>query len=115
MDKAKMENVKTNGVGTINFELQAPGHRGFQEFTVYLHQSNVNKIMVQSDKRIGYYFKDTGDFQLSKSRASGSYGPHLAIDKLTWARLPEIERQAFNAALAWATLKDAGQVLRVLR
>jgi len=81
--KGSILNIRTNNVCTICFELKAPGHRGFQEFTSYPAERGVNKVMVQSDKRIGYYFKDTGDFQLSKSRAGGSYAPHLAIDNLT--------------------------------
>jgi len=66
----EIQNITNNILGTVSFELKAKGHRGFQSFTVYPIGKNekVEKVAIQSDKRFGYYFFETGKILLSKSQ-----------------------------------------------
>ncbi len=82
-------NIRKNCMGTLSIEAKFNGMRKSQEFIVYpMHQGNdADKIMIQSDSRIGYIFLNTGIVRMSPPRAGGSYAPHLIfakdIDKLS--------------------------------
>lgn len=107
MAKLEIKNIKKGFLGTLDFDLQATGQRGFQNFVFYPQDVRSNKFTVQSDKRIGYYYADTGEFHLSKSRSNGSYNLHLILDKLTCEKLSESQRNELNAALQ-ATATNTG-------
>lgn len=107
-----IQNIKKGLLGTIGFDLQASGHRGFQNFCFYPQDLRSNKFTVQSDKRIGHYYADTGEFHLSKSRANGSYNLHLILDKLTVVKLPESERMALNAVLQASASNTGNSIIQ---
>jgi len=75
----EIKNIKKGFLGTINFELKAKGHRGFQNFIFYPIGKGVEnaELTIQSNKRFGKYIPKEGKIILSKSR-SGSYGSSSA-------------------------------------
>lgn len=96
---AEIQNIKKSILGTIEFDLKAKGHRGFQNFICYPMQTQSSKVLIQSNKRIGYYHHETGLLQLSKSRSNGSYQPHLVFDKLVEETLSDEDRLQLNVRL----------------
>ena len=79
----KLSNIKTNRMGTLSFDAKFKGMRKEQNFIVYpIHKgNNVDKIMIQSETRIGYLYLNTGDVIMSHPRSGGSYSPHLMFAK----------------------------------
>ena len=71
----EIKNIKKGFLGTINFDLKAKGHRGFQNFVFYPISKGADntELTIQSNKRFGKYMPKEGKIILSKSR-SGSYG-----------------------------------------
>lgn len=82
-------NIRKNCIGTLSIEAKFNGMRKSQEFIVYpMHEgNNAEKIMIQSDSRIGHIFLNSGIVRMSPPRSGGSYAPHLIfakdIDKLS--------------------------------
>lgn len=76
-----LANIRKNRMGTVSFDATFPGQRKAQDFIVYpLHAGNpTDRILVQSDKRIGHIDLATGAVALSPSRAGGSYATHLHL------------------------------------
>lgn len=108
MAKLEIKNIKKCFLGTLEFDLQATGQRGFQNFVFYPADKLCNNLFtIQSDKRIGQYNSETGEIKLSKSRPNGSYNIHLHLDKLTSEKLSESQRIELNAALQ-ATATNTG-------
>lgn len=55
-----------------------------QDFTCYnIDKADSNKIVIQSDTRIGYILLDSGQVYLTSPRSGGSYFIHLKDVKLT--------------------------------
>ncbi len=96
---ADLKGLRGNSVNSISFDLKAKGHRGYQDFIVYPINRESKSILVQSSKRIGNYYPQSGKFLLSKSRQGGSYSPHLIIDPLTEVVLSEEQRKEFNEVI----------------
>lgn len=96
---ADLKGLRGNSVNSISFDLKAKGHRGYQDFIVYPINADAKSIKVQSDKRIGNYYPQSGKFELSKSRQGGSYFIHLALDSLVEVVLSEEQRKEFNNVL----------------
>lgn len=103
MSNNQIQNIKRSIMGTIEFDLAAKGHRGFQNFLCYPATGEAESIQIQSDKRIGRYYPETGFIQLSKSHSGGAYFHHFQVDRmmnrLTDLILSETDRKALNAAI----------------
>lgn len=97
-----------NSVGTVSFDLKAPGHRGYQDFIVYPINEQTKIIHIQSDKRWGEYNPKTGQITLSKSRARQGNSYCFEVDKyngdLKVIQLTEKD----NDHLSYAIRKTAG-------
>lgn len=78
-----LSNIKSNCVGTTNFDAKFPGMRKAQEFVVYPIGAghDGSKILVQSDTRIGYIYMSDGLVKLAGPFPGGAYNHHLAIRK----------------------------------
>lgn len=78
-----VSNIRNNIMGTVSFEGSFDGMRKSQEFIVYpMHKGGENnRILIQSDTRIGHINLDTGDVTLSPPRSGGSYSCHLILSK----------------------------------
>ncbi len=100
-------------MGTVEFELSAKGHRGFQDFIFYPADAQSTSFTVQSDKRIGRYDAGAGKFRLSKSRAGGSYNPHLMFDDLTDVVLTETDRELLNKALYGTNGNTGNSIVKI--
>jgi hypothetical protein len=109
----EIKDIKTSIMGTIEFNLKCSGHRGFQEFLFYPAETRSNKIKIQSDNRIGFYYPDNGEIVLSKSRSSGSYAHHLILDKLTHDFLSEADRLKLNQALRGTSENTGNYAVRI--
>lgn len=74
-------NIKRSIMGTAQFDGLFLTQRKPQNFLCYpMHSGNrTDRVMIQSDKRIGYVNLDTGEVTLSPSRTGGSCQPHLAL------------------------------------
>lgn len=107
-----IKNIKKGFLGTIEFDLKADGHRGFQNFSFYPQDKLSKLFTVQSDKRIGLYNAETGEFRLSKSRSGGSYNMHLHLDKLISVKLSEDERKQLNAELLKTASNTGNSVIQ---
>lgn len=100
----KIENLKTNCMGTLSFDGKFNGMRKTQDFIVYpMHKENRNdRIMIQSDTRIGYIYFDSGDVILTPPRSGGSYSVHLIyakkIDQLTREELARLKFRLVQTA-----------------
>jgi hypothetical protein len=72
--------IRKNIMGTVSFDGKFPGMRKAQDFIVYpMHAGNeAHRAKIQSDTRIGWIDLRTGVVILSKPRAGGAYGVHLA-------------------------------------
>jgi hypothetical protein len=72
-------NLHRNRMGTVSFDGQFTGMRKPQDFIVYpLHAGDqVDRIVVQSNKRIGYICLASGKVDLTPSRQGGAYFHHL--------------------------------------
>ena len=109
----EIKNIKKSIMGTIQFDLKAKGHRGFQDFVCYPMQEASEKVKVQSGKRIGYYYHETGRFQLSKSRSGGSFNPHLIFDTLVEVELSENDKIELNTRLRLTDESKGHPVVRI--
>jgi len=84
-----INNIRKNIMGTLSFDGKFNGMRKAQDFIVYpMHSGNdTDKIMIQSNSRIGYIYLETGVVRMSPSVSGGAYAPHLMfakdIDKLS--------------------------------
>jgi len=110
---AEIKNIKTSIMGTIQFDLKAKGHRGFQNFICYPMQEEADDVKIQSDKRIGKYFHKTGMIVLSKSRQGGSYFHHLTFDKLVVEELEEKDRIELNTRLRLTDENEGHPVVKI--
>lgn len=72
-------NITRNCMGTCSFDAQFKSMRKAQDFIVYPIPSGetLNRILVQSDTRIGYIYLDDGRVALTPPVASGARGYHL--------------------------------------
>ena len=59
-----IENAKKNCMGTVSFDGKFNGMRKAQDFIVYPMTEQVERIMIQSDKRSGYIDANTGNVEL---------------------------------------------------
>lgn len=97
-------NIHKNRMGTISFDGKFAGQRKPQDFIVYpIHSDGrTDRIMVQSDKRIGHIYMDDGRVVMTPSIAGGAYGHHLSraecIDALTSAELFVLKSHIFATA-----------------
>ena len=78
--------LKTNSMGTLDIIAKFPGMRKEQDFIVYpiAKGQTPDRILIQSDTRIGYVYLGNGEVHLSKPHASGAYQPHLAEAALVY-------------------------------
>lgn len=82
--QAKVSKVAINIMGTVSIFMKLPRDRYEHEYVVYPIGKNaeLDRVKIQSDKRIGYlYFKD-GVMELTKSNGDGAYNFHLMTQKL---------------------------------
>ena len=111
----EIANIKKSIMGTTEFDMKAPGHRGFQNFLCYPigQGQTAEKVKIQSDKRIGYYHPATGKIELGKSRSGGSYNPHLVMDQLNGLiktfDVPADVNHNLKAAIFVTTSSEAGK------
>lgn len=98
----KIENIKKNCMGTLSLTCKFNGMRKSQEFIVYPLKASdeTNKILIQSDTRIGHIFLSSGDVSLCPPVSSGAYSPHLmfakTIDKLNDDELVNLKLSIFT-------------------
>ncbi len=97
-------NLRKNRMGTVSFDGLFAPQRKPQDFVVYPVKAgdSAGRILVQSDKRIGYIDMTTGNVDLSPSRAGGSYFPELAlvqrVGKLSTEDLFSLKAHIFSTA-----------------
>lgn len=72
-------NDKPNCMGTLDITAKLGSMRKPQEFVVYpvKEHDTVERILIQSDTRIGWVYLKTGEVKLSKPHSSGAYNHHL--------------------------------------
>lgn len=98
----KILDIKKNCMGTLSLICKFNGMRKEQDFIVYpiKNSDDANKIMIQSDTRIGYIYLDSGDISLCPPISSGAYSPHLlfikTIDKINDDELVNLKLSLFN-------------------
>lgn len=107
-NEAKITNIRTSIVGTIQFDMAAKGHRGTQNFICYPMTGDDETVKIQSDKRIGKYCPESGRMLLSKSRSGGSYFHHLQTDDLTGVHLDPLENQELKMKIFTTSGKKVG-------
>lgn len=76
-------NLKRNNLGTASFDGRFAGMRKAQDFIIYPVASgqSAERLLVQSDTRIGFICMKTGEVQLAGPYPSGAYQPHLGMRK----------------------------------
>lgn len=77
-----IKSYRKNILGTISFAAKFSGMRKEQEFSVYPLSDSGAIIKVQSETRIGQINLDTGEVEMSKPRANGSYISHFYLDRV---------------------------------
>jgi hypothetical protein len=76
--------IRKNIMGTVSFEMKTASMRKFQDFIVYpKHEGDTdNRIIIQSDKRIGRFDTVKNSGTLSKSYPNGAYFVHLNFGEM---------------------------------
>lgn len=111
-----LKNLKTNCLGTTDFDAQFAGMRKPQQFTVYpVSASNDPKrLLIQSDTRIGFVHLCTGEVWMSKAHPSGAYFHHLVertrVGVLSQEDLFRLKAQVFGTAHGAAGATQNGVV-----
>lgn len=106
--------IRKNRMGTISFDGMFAPQRKTQDFVVYPVKASddAGRIMIQSDKRIGYIDMQNGNVDLSPSRAGGSYSPHLMlvqrVGKLSTEDLFNLKAHVFATAHGAAVKTENG-------
>jgi hypothetical protein len=79
-----IEKITKNCMGTLDITAKFNGMRKAQEFIVYPIKADdsPNRLLVQSDSRIGYIYLNSGVVEMSPARSGGSYAPHLMFRKV---------------------------------
>lgn len=108
MKKAELREIRENFMGTISFEMKSPSMRKFQEFIVYPVRESTDRIIIQSDKRIGF-LSPLGEVKLSKNYYSGAYFHHLSIGKLTEFVLEDEDWQKLKEAIISTSGDEVGK------
>lgn len=97
---------RKNCMGTVSFDALFKGMRKTQEFIVYPLSKDkaADKIMIQSDTRIGEINLADGSVKLSPGISSGAYGHHMMLAKeapaLTAEELLLLKSNIFSTASA---------------
>ncbi len=97
-------NLHKNRLGTISLEGKFPGQRKPQDFVVYPIKAGEDgsRVLVQSDKRIGYIYLDSGTVALCPSQSGGAYFQHLPqrtpLCKLSAQDLFSLKAHVFSTA-----------------
>lgn len=68
-----------NSLGTLDIFAKFKGMRKEQEFTSYAKVPDSDKLLIQSDTRIGYINLKTGLVSLCKPKTSGAYFSDLSF------------------------------------
>lgn len=103
-----ISNIHRNIMGTISFDLKAEGMRKAQEFIVYPINGDTQRIMIQSDTRIGYLYTEGGSIELTPSIKGGAYGVHLGLRKQV-GRLTGEQRSILLTHIASTSGFDVGR------
>lgn len=84
-------NIRKNRMGTVSFDGMFPGQRKAQDFIVYpLGAEDPGlRLLVQSDKRIGYIHTADGRVELCPSQPGGAYNHHLPLRQCLGKLPPE--------------------------
>ena len=91
-------------MGTASITAKFTNMRKEQDFIVYPIQktNSTDRIMIQSDTRIGYIYLSSGDVELCPPVSSGAYQPHLmfakVVDKLSSDELVNVKLAVFQTA-----------------
>ncbi len=72
-----ISNIHKNRMGTVSFDLKTKAMRKAQDFIVYPIKDGCDRLIIQSDTRIGWITL-AGHIHLSKPHSSGAFFPHLA-------------------------------------
>lgn len=99
---------RKNIMGTLSFGLKMPGMRKPQEFIVYPVSSESDVIRIQSDTRFGIIGMKNGNGLMSQPHASGAYGHHMSIDKLTPFSLSDAQLEELKEKLSMTAGKSVG-------
>jgi len=97
-------NIHKNRMGTVSFDGKFKGMRKAQNFIIYPVKTGEQpeKLLIQSDTRIGYVMLADGKVIMSPSVQSGAYNHHLMkathIDNLTGEELTLLKAQVFATA-----------------
>lgn len=97
-------NIKRSIMGTAQFDGLFAPQRKAQNFICYplKEDADPSRVLVQSDKRIGHIYFDSGRVVLSPSRTGGSYSQHLGlcaeVGVLTAEELLLLKAQVFATA-----------------
>lgn len=97
-------NIHKNRMGTISFDAKFAGMRKSQDFIVYPIKAgdDADRLMIQSDTRIGDISMETGAVRMSKPHVNGAYFIHLheaiVIDKLAQEDLFNMKAHVFSTA-----------------
>jgi hypothetical protein len=111
----KIKEIKQNCMGTLDLIAQFNGMRKSQSFIVYpMSKDNAtDKIMIQSDTRIGYISLINGDVTLCAPVSSGAYQPHLMfIKKIDCLSIEELAGLKFRLVQI-ANIKAGNNALHV--
>lgn len=102
MEKLEIKNVKIGNLDTVVFDVKLNRQRKFQTYVTYPHSSlsKEKAIVIQSPKRIGRYYYETGVMIISaKDRPNGAYFIHLDFDPVREYQLTEKQKLELNLLL----------------
>jgi hypothetical protein len=106
---AIIKEIKGNIMGTTSIVMKLKGMRKFQSFIVYPVNSNdIDRIIIQSDTRIGYLYTKTGLMTITKSFPNGAYAPHLAMEELKEYTLSSEQLKELKTAINGTSGKSVG-------
>jgi len=106
-NKVQVNNIHTNIMGTISFNMKIKGMRKFQEFSIYPIDKDTKILTIQSDTRIAKLSLD-GRGLMSKSHSNGAYFMHFSIDTLTPFIIEGEEWQELKNKISLTQNKKAG-------
>ncbi len=98
-----------NAMGTVSFAAQFDGMRKAQDFIVYpvAKDHPTDRVLVQSDTRIGHIQTATGDITLAGPHAGGAYQHHLHLARPA-GKLDPLQLLLLKSNIATTANRKAG-------
>jgi hypothetical protein len=106
----EISNYRKNCMGTLSFDMKTPSMRKKQDFIVYPIDQKTDKILIQSDTRIGFIMLD-GRLIISKSYPNGAFSIHLSNGKTETYKLSDTQIEELKKEIRKTSGKNVGSVV----